>query len=1189
MRTGQITLSFLAILTLWAALLGGLGCDTITAPTFDVEPSPGDNRAPTLGGVDEVAVVEAVEVSFSLEAADPDEGQTVTVSLRDGPEGATFDPATLTFTWTPPLSAVTWEEGSVEFAVNFVAVDSFEPAMETSHRVTLMVASNVDGDAFADTEDPDIDGDGLSNDQEDALGTARHLADTDGDGTNDGEDNCPVLENIDQLDTDGDLAGEVCDVCPDDPANDDDKDGVCGDIDNCAGLKNDDQLDTDGDGAGDACDVCIDDADDDIDKDGWCADEDNCDIVKNDDQADTDEDGLGDLCDVCDQDPNNDEDSDEICGDVDNCPTVSNFDQLDDDIDKVGNACDNCPDEFGADPDEDTICGLDNCPHVKNQDQADEDNDGVGDACDPCLGDMGNDPDEDGICAADDNCPLITNLDQSDGDNDLVGDACDPCPNDEQNDIDDDGFCADVDNCPGLSNDQSDIDGDQLGDDCDPDIDGDGKGNGEDNCPEAANLDQTDLDGDGQGDACDGDIDGDLVENAVDNCPSVVNADQLSMDGDALGLACDPFVQLPPSVAPTAASTIALGHASGNTVAVGLVEPGDAASVFVIGAGGASSYTKKDWVTIGASGAFEVPFVGPDGVVYFRGRNQGGIVQFDRVTGSTLAPVWSSALTGIPILETSPDGTTVGLAAPATAGIYSLSGSSPPALVEPGNNWIDIGGTGPVRDSQGALYVPVTALGGNVSLVRFTASGADASLTGLIEIAFVASDPVDGGVWYCLHGGQTTFAKYLNGAQIVGTTVSGTGGCNGLSFARSDADSSWWITGGTGNAVRHWTPGVGPVVTLLNNIQDAKVHPAGGDVYVTSSCAGVGCTRIYHSTGAALTEIGEMAVHFPRVDVDDTGRFIIAGRDNAVGAAQIVAGIGISGVWFETVVVAESTSPVVQSLGWTSNGIAWMRNQVKVAANNQRWVSSVTIDSGNVRVTEQHAIINTALNVSDFSDVPGLSKYSVVSWDGESAGLYLAAKNTNGDVELSLLAAAVEAHVTAVELPNGVYGDRAWLAYPKSDGWAVATLTGPELAPQLNELLTGLDGAPIDTTSQSGDSWLGFAKVAKEGFARLTPEGALQIWKDDKADVSPIYERGGDGPLVGISYKDSLSAPPRFCALPPASACWSLPPGNLQLRWGPYVTGSGAAFAVVRDGGTGGHYIWRNIEEPVDDPDAFAP
>ena len=69
--------------------------------------------------------------------------------------------------------------------------------------------------------------------------------DYDQDLVHDSIDNCPLLNfNTDQLDTDGDGIGDVCDT-------DDDGDGVEDSEDNCPLTANLDQLDTDGDGIGD--------------------------------------------------------------------------------------------------------------------------------------------------------------------------------------------------------------------------------------------------------------------------------------------------------------------------------------------------------------------------------------------------------------------------------------------------------------------------------------------------------------------------------------------------------------------------------------------------------------------------------------------------------------------------------------------------------------------------------------------------------------------------------------------------------------------------------------------------------------------------------------------------------------------------------------------------------------------------
>lgn len=107
--------------------------------------------------------------------------------------------------------------------------------------------------------------------------------DGDGDGTADDVDNCVQDVNPDQLDTDMDLIGDVCDP-------DDDNDKLLDAADNCPLVANGDQKDLDKDAIGDACD-------DDKDGDGVPNAMDNCPVLVNPDQKDLDKDGLGDLCD----------------------------------------------------------------------------------------------------------------------------------------------------------------------------------------------------------------------------------------------------------------------------------------------------------------------------------------------------------------------------------------------------------------------------------------------------------------------------------------------------------------------------------------------------------------------------------------------------------------------------------------------------------------------------------------------------------------------------------------------------------------------------------------------------------------------------------------------------------------------------------------------------------------------------
>jgi sugar lactone lactonase YvrE len=93
---------------------------------------------------------------------------------------------------------------------------------------------------------PQLDFAGIQDVALDVVPTPAPL-DSDGDGHLEAADNCPELSNPDQLDTDGDGAGDVCDL-------DDDGDGDPDTEDNCRLVANPQQTDSNQDGYGNLCD-----------------------------------------------------------------------------------------------------------------------------------------------------------------------------------------------------------------------------------------------------------------------------------------------------------------------------------------------------------------------------------------------------------------------------------------------------------------------------------------------------------------------------------------------------------------------------------------------------------------------------------------------------------------------------------------------------------------------------------------------------------------------------------------------------------------------------------------------------------------------------------------------------------------------------------------------------------------------
>ena len=155
---------------------------------------------------------------------------------------------------------------------------------------------NWDGDSFGDACDPDADGDNVADEQDncpfvrnphqedmdyDNIGDVCD-ADIENDGWGNTQDDCPCLYYVDSMS-----------ICPPDyvdDCSDFDADGLRDFEDNCPLVHNEDQNDSDGDGRGDMCDS-------DMDGDGILNVRDNCVLEPNELQKDVDRDGMGDLCD----------------------------------------------------------------------------------------------------------------------------------------------------------------------------------------------------------------------------------------------------------------------------------------------------------------------------------------------------------------------------------------------------------------------------------------------------------------------------------------------------------------------------------------------------------------------------------------------------------------------------------------------------------------------------------------------------------------------------------------------------------------------------------------------------------------------------------------------------------------------------------------------------------------------------
>jgi hypothetical protein len=113
---------------------------------FMSTPSPGApnvidtpiNQPPTLDPIPDQTVNEGVLLSFTATATDPDPGQTLTFSLDPGaPSGASIDPSTGLFSWTPPPA-----ESHPTISVTIRVTDNGSPPLSAARtfQITVLAA-----------------------------------------------------------------------------------------------------------------------------------------------------------------------------------------------------------------------------------------------------------------------------------------------------------------------------------------------------------------------------------------------------------------------------------------------------------------------------------------------------------------------------------------------------------------------------------------------------------------------------------------------------------------------------------------------------------------------------------------------------------------------------------------------------------------------------------------------------------------------------------------------------------------------------------------------------------------------------------------------------------------------------------------------------------------------------------------
>ena len=232
------------------------------------------------------------------------------------------------------------------------------------------------------------------------VGCLDSFLDDDNDGLENGDDNCPLISNTDQVDTDEDGQGDACDT-------DDDGDGVEDESDEFP-LDHSESIDTDDDGIGNNADT-------DDDDDGYLDEDENFNCGQISDSLDSTDKPLDTDYDLICDEVDEDDDDDGVLDYLDAFPKDSS-ESLDTDSDGIGDNTDTDDDGDGWSDTEESACGSN--PIFSNDRPIDTDNDGICDTVD-------YDDDGDGYSDFTDLFPLDSS-EWSDFDGDGIGDNADP-------------------------------------------------------------------------------------------------------------------------------------------------------------------------------------------------------------------------------------------------------------------------------------------------------------------------------------------------------------------------------------------------------------------------------------------------------------------------------------------------------------------------------------------------------------------------------------------------------------------------------------------------------------------------------------------------------------------------------------------------------------------------------------------